>query len=858
MRRKKSIGTARQGSTCWSLLQNRKDLFLLLGASGFVTSLFCLFAPLQLYIANISELWFGIEKAFWPSMATFLLLWLASAALGILLYSRRKLFSCYIRLMWGLGLALYIQGNLLPMDYGILNGASVDWGAYRNKAILNALLWLVCLALPFAVARFCPKWVDKVIQYSACGLILVQAITTGTLCMTTDFSKSAVTDVFLSDKGLYEISTEENVVIFILDTFDKRFFEEVYQETPDIIDFMDGFTYFSNMTSAYPNTRPSLPYILTGQHYLNEQPYMDYISDAWERCSNYYQTLQDSGFRTNIYTEDYFISSPAKTKWVDNAEKSEIIVSSPIAMEKALLRLTSMRFFPDGLKKYVWSSDNLFNDLKTIRSDYDLFDWSTASFMKRLLSTRLTATEKKQYHVIHLDGPHKPYMLLANGIDEDESQATANTETRGCLAMLREYIRQLKELGVYDNTCVIITGDHGFSDISKTSPVLFVKGMGRTGDMRISNAPVSHENLMGTVLKEINGAADTSYGPSVYNVDPASAGNRKYYFYTQNDSYDRNYMPDMVEYDILPENNNAENFILTGKVYKPEEIIEAEPYAYTVGEPVVFQDSGALSYFVSGTPGYVEEDGVWSSGHRGRACFHTGDVEEDLTCHIQLAPFIQNGVQRVIISAGGRTLYNNALTSDMPYINFAVPKACIANGMLILDFDYPDACSSISIGTSDEDSRDIAVKFWSITFTYQKRTETVNFTQGGNAAEHYVSGWHGMETTQSWSDEAASIIAVLPGEMDTVMSVTYKTHPGADSASVYYNGEYAGVLPHHDDFAQETLVLPAIHRSDMDTQIITFITDGATTSKEYFGGEEQDTRVLGIGVSRIDFNESKP
>lgn len=834
------------------LLSERKDILLLLSSSAFVTSLFCLFGPLQLYIVNISEMWFTFGDVFWPSLLTFLIFWITAILFGVILY-RKRYFAHYNCFLCGLGLALYVQGNVFAMDYGILNGATINWGIYQNKAILNALIWIVLLCIPFLFVNFWEKWSNKFICYISLGLILVQIITTAMLCAVTDFSKSAVTDVFLSDKGIYNVSKNKNIIVFILDTFDKRYFEEVYNEEPTIVSFMDGFTYFSNATSAYPNTRPSLPYMLTGQHYLNEQPYTDYIVDAWENCTNYYQLLSNAGFSINIYTEDPFVSNQAKVKWIYNAESDNVVVSSYIELEKALIRFTSMRFFPDWAKRYIWSSTDPFSKLKTTKSKYNLFDSSTASFMERLVTNRLTIVDGNQYHVIHLDGVHMPYTLCADCTESIESKTSAKEETKGCLTMLREYINQLKDMGVYDNTCIIITGDHGFSDVSKTSPVLFVKGFEDSGAMTINDLPVSHSNLMGTVVKEINEIEDISYGQSVFDLAPSTVESRKYYFYTQNDSYDRNYMPDMVEYDILPQNNNAESFILTGKTYTDKGIIESEPYICMIDEPVVFQNSEALSYFVSGTPGYVEEDGVWSSGHCGRACFRVKNVKSDLLCHIQLGAYVQNDAQHVIVSSTGKKLYDNIITSNMLYLNFAVPNECIVEDVLILDFDYPDACSSISLGRSEDDMRDIAIKFWSITFTPQDETNDINFAQGGNAGDYYYAGWHGMEPTFTWSNEVASLIVILPEKTDTRMSVRYKTHPGASSTNVYYNDVYVGTLPHHDDFAQETIVLPIANRTDSDVQIVTFATDGATTSKEYYGGNEQDTRILGIAVSEIVF-----
>ncbi len=133
------------------------------------------------------------------------------------------------------------------------------------------------------------------------------------------------------------------------------------------------------------------------------------------------------------------------------------------------------------------------------------------------------------------------------------------------------------------------------------------------------------------------------------------------------------------------------------------------------------------------------------------------------------------------------------------------------------------------------------------------KSKQISFTTGGNAWDYCCSGWHRMEPGRSWSNKSASFVAVLPEETDTKMMVTYTTHPGANDTSVYYNGEYVSTLPHHDGFAQETIVLPTTSRSGSDAQTITFVTDGATTSMEYFDGASNDTRVLGIGVSEIEF-----
>lgn len=838
------------------LFKRREDLLPLTLAAAFAASGLLLFGPIQMYVANLTELWFPIIDVLWPSLIAFVLAWGALTAFGVVF---KGWSGGYMSLLCGLGLALYVQGNFLPSDHGILNGQAIDWDAQGNAAALNAMIWAACIILPFAVRVFFPERHKTAVVYLSAGLILVQSVAAVMLCLTTDLTQTAAEGSYLSSEGLYEVSEEQNVVIFILDTFDQKFFQEVYAADPGVVDLLDGFTYFENATGPYPNTRAALPYLLTGQYYENEQPYAGYVEEAWRESAGYYQALRDEGFGVGIYTAmGAAVSDEAKQGLIDNAVGSGLKVSSHVGLEKAMLQLTAMRFFPEALKRYVWASGDLFGNLRA-GGDADASPFSEeeqdAVFYQGLVSQGLTAVEGKRYRFIHLDGTHEPYTVLEDVSEVPEGTgASALTEARGCLNILKEYIRQLKELGVYDQTCLIVTGDHGFSAQTKAVPILMVKGFQDSGAFRYSDVPVSHSNVMATVMAELGLEDADRFGTSVFAAGGAPAERRRYLQYTLNDSYDKEYLPDMTEYQILPDGNTAEHFILTGKTYTPGGLVETDPYRYEVGEAIDFVDSEALSYFLSGVPAYVEGDFVWTSGHSGRACFQTGEVDEDLVCRILLREYVPTGAQRIAVSSQGVPLYEGSVISGMYSINFAVPKGCIQDGLLVLDFAYPDACSSKSLGLS-EDTRDIAIGIKQIRFTRQEEAQRIVFSKDGDCGDHLYDGWHAIEDAWSWTSQAASLLAVLPGETDRQMSVTYWTHPGAKDTDVYYNGEHVGVLPHRSDAEKgtQTILLPAQYRSDGGAQVITFVTDGATTSKDYYGGDVTDTRVLGIAVSEVSF-----
>ena len=112
---------------------------------------FFLFGPVQLFLLNSGELWFRLSDVLIPGSIVCLASWVLLSLIGILL--RGKTRNCYIFLVFGLTLALYIQGNYVRTDYGTLNGASVAWENYRQEAIRNTVLWIVCLAVPFIGQR---------------------------------------------------------------------------------------------------------------------------------------------------------------------------------------------------------------------------------------------------------------------------------------------------------------------------------------------------------------------------------------------------------------------------------------------------------------------------------------------------------------------------------------------------------------------------------------------------------------------------------------------------------------------------------------------------------------------------------
>ena len=65
--------------------------------------------------------------------------------------------------------------------------------------------------------------------------------------------------------GVDEVSSKGNVIMFVLDTFDVAYLNEVLQEEFGVLDEFTGFTNFKNSTGLMIPTRYAFSTLMTGQ-----------------------------------------------------------------------------------------------------------------------------------------------------------------------------------------------------------------------------------------------------------------------------------------------------------------------------------------------------------------------------------------------------------------------------------------------------------------------------------------------------------------------------------------------------------------------------------------------------------------
>ena len=100
---------------------------------------------------------------------------------------------------------------------------------------------------------------------------------------------------------------------------------------------------------------------------------------------------------------------------------------------------------------------------------------------------------------------HTPYISVHRNFVEPRADIDMNVAQEGCMEIFTNYISQLKEIGVYDNSTIILTADHGMPSIDIASPIMLVKPQGRTNDrLTINSAPGNLQtDLLPTILDSI-------------------------------------------------------------------------------------------------------------------------------------------------------------------------------------------------------------------------------------------------------------------------------------------------------------------------------------------------------------------
>ena len=253
-------------------------------------------------------------------------------------------------------------------------------------------------------------------------------------------------------------STEKNILLVTLDGFSigtVEYFLTNQQIEPKFTDWSKNFTFYDNVINLGGGTMSSMPNMYGGEKFHPAQQFTDM----------YYNKLFDSKNIDYCVYREYALSNfQADIK--DYAQISRPIIADPL-IKTPFLAATLYKHTPYFLRhlfanNYAWKL-NITNP------------WFNKQYK---ISVITNPTSKSRIGIVFDGLTHVPWGSKDSPITLDQAKTIDDLDiifkhnTRDAFVYITDLINQLKELGIYDNTKIIINSDHGTHTYVKTDLVV--------------------------------------------------------------------------------------------------------------------------------------------------------------------------------------------------------------------------------------------------------------------------------------------------------------------------------------------------------------------------------------------------
>lgn len=497
------------------MLSECKPAFLMSLAFCFMMFIY---APLELYINNQDEFWYDafilfpfVIKDFLFFMAISLIGFLIAYMIGNIIY-KIVLYGYFIGMI-----IFYIHGNYLVKDLPPMDGTDINWSQYRTEFIYSSIVCVVivviCLVL-FCVLKY--DKMKKLFSYVSIFLflILVSTITVlginGNIFKQKEYAKFTKTDQF-------EMSTDTNFIILLLDAVDEECFWQVWQQHPEYEEAMSDFTFYNNAMSGYAYTDHSLPLIISGEWFENKEPYLDYRNRIF-RSSPFFNYLKEKEYTLSYYDDEYKFERGVMDGAFNNMTYTKSSIYYPSLFNHRIIKMSAMIYAPYFLKPFFWFHVDQLNQQEWASTNDELFSWKNKSFYDDVKENPVQYVDGKRFKLIHLMGAHVPFYYDKDVNEIDDADYFTCIESSMTVTMA--YLNKLRESNVYDNSIIIVLSDHGYNiegeavkiaqknenETGRQHPILFVKGLHESHDFQVSGAPISYEDLVSAYYKLLDGA----------------------------------------------------------------------------------------------------------------------------------------------------------------------------------------------------------------------------------------------------------------------------------------------------------------------------------------------------------------
>lgn len=461
--------------------------------------LFFILGPVEIYYSNYDEFSFTNTDYLWMFISIAVLV--TAVLVTILTVVPDIVNKVIIVILTAVSVASYVQYMFLNKELIMEDGEfieAVDLGTYP---LVTLAIYIAVAIVVIILACIFRKKIYECVTYAAGFITIIVLIATLSLFVT-HIGKTKE-NMWYSGVDQFKVAKGDNVIVIVPDTFGRWALNGMLEEYPGSIDFLNDFTFFDKEDSMYYPTYPALHHMLTAYPYDGTMKRYEYTSKAFgsEKTKEFYKTLHDKDYTVRFYTPDIFFED-LTAGMVDNIEEAHITIDRQ-ALWKLLYKMSVYRYVPYVLKAPFQATTldidniNVYNGVGP--------HWLNSDFYPAMHEQKVTIDEtiNNAFILHHFRGAHMPYMSNANNELVPDNSVDGTETAYGTMVLIKEYLDYLKEIDKYDDSTIIIVGDHGFNTVDS---IYFIKHKNEKHDeMVVDSSPLTHAQFQDTVL-EIIGA----------------------------------------------------------------------------------------------------------------------------------------------------------------------------------------------------------------------------------------------------------------------------------------------------------------------------------------------------------------
>lgn len=498
---------------------------------------------LEFFGANINTIPFGLGAFYIDYLRIIAAIVIGGAGLFALL--KEKYGNKVNALIFGVDVAVYIQVMFLNRNLGQTDMEVINWMDYKWSMLLGVIVWAAIIAISLRFSKKNEKGFGEVVKAGSIFLIILQIVSIIYLFISiggwSGQVNSKATDAYvncnyyLTNEGQFEVS-KNNVVLFILDTFSNDYMDTLMERDANTMDEFQDFTYYSNYNVVYDGTALAVPYMLTGNSFDYEQPCIKATSASFksENAKYFYDNLKEKNIDARFYTDiqtQAWVGVQNLQKYYSNVgfdENLDLRIDYDLVLSH-MNKSVMYRVLPFVAKPFfLIVTDDFLETAEGKQSEKGEIA-TEDHFVRTADEDKFTLDDKESsFLVYHFGGMHE-----ASTYDDDKIAKMANDN----LNIIRAYMEELKRLGVYDDTTIIVTADHGIHETVDGSQAIFmIKEAGVSRDSYVeSKAPIDAADLLPTIMRNFDLDGE-KLGRTIYDIDEKEERERTVYVRKLDDS----------------------------------------------------------------------------------------------------------------------------------------------------------------------------------------------------------------------------------------------------------------------------------------------------------------------------------